>query len=553
MLQKLVIKNYAIIDELTFTPDSQLNVITGETGAGKSIIIGALSLILGARADTTVLINKEEKCIVEATFDVRGNKVFRALLTKNELDEEDDCVIRREINKNGKSRAFINDTPVNLTQLNDLTSYLVDLHQQFDHLALADNDFQMNVLDAVAENSKLKEMYRQVFSSYTVSKQELASLKIQQAEIQKEYDYKHFLFEELSQASFTKDEIENAEQQLKQVENAEHIHAAMQQAIVFLEEGETPVINELRRVSQSLEAVSKYASGLDAITKRLNSAQIELKDIVEEIEALRSDISVDDELMHQLSERVDLGYKLLKKHSVNSTNQLLEIQEKLSEDLGQSVDLENKINTLEKELAKLYDSLIVEAKKLTKSRASVVDNLVDQLNSLLVLVGMPNARLSIDLIEQEEPTIKGKDDVAFLFDANKSGQFNPMHKVASGGEMSRIMLCIKSIIAKAVKLPTLIFDEVDTGISGEAAKQVGILLKDLSALHQVICITHQPQIAARGSRHFYVYKEEGSTGKIKTNIRVLEKEERVNVIASMIGGDNPSSATIKNAKELIAQ
>lgn len=552
MLQKLVIKNYAIIDELTFTPDKHLNVITGETGAGKSIIMGALSLILGARADTTVLINKDQKCIVEATFDVKGNKVFRALLASNELDEEEDCVIRREINKSGKSRAFINDTPVNLTQLNELTAHLVDLHQQFDHLALADNNFQMNVLDAVAENGQLKESYKKLYDSYWATKQELTQLQKQQEEAQKEYDYKHFLFEELSQAAFSKNEIEDAEQQLKQVEHAEQIHTAMEQATAFLEEGETPAINELRKVTQLLESVSKYTEGLSSITGRLNSVQIELKDVSSEIQALKDNVSIDDELMHQLNERVDIGYKLLKKHAVNSTEELLEIQDNLSKELEDGVDLGNRIGALEKELSILYAQLETEAQKLTKTREGVIDGLVAQLNSLLVLVGMPNARLAIQLSSLDEPAPNGRDAVAFLFDANKSGQFSPMHKVASGGEMSRIMLSIKSIIAKAVQLPTLIFDEVDTGISGEAAKQVGILLKDLSALHQVICITHQPQIAARGERHFYVYKEEGSTGNIKTNIRVLEKTERVNTIASMIGGDNPSAATIKNAEELIA-
>ncbi len=551
MLQKLYIKNYAIIDELVFEPDVELNTITGETGAGKSIIVGALSLILGARADTSVLINKEQKCIIEATFDVANNQRFTECLQVYELDNEPVCIIRREIGKSGKSRAFVNDTPVNLSQLNELTNYLVDLHQQFDHLTLADDEFQMNVLDAYAANQDIKENYSTAFKAFASTKSKLIELKEQEANAQKEVDYKQFLLDELVAAAFTSGEIEQAEQELKTIEHAEQIHIAMQYATQFLEEGELPVVNELRKVSQQLEKYSGIVEPLIALVERINSAQIELSDIAGELNALQADVTIDGGEMRQLQERVDIGYKLLKKHNVESTDELIAIKVELENDLKEGVDLSNQIAILESKVKVLQDSLLQYGEELSNSRRDVEGTLSKQINDLLHLVGMSNANMKIDITELSEPLPKGLDKVSFLFDANRSGAYKPMGKVASGGEMSRIMLCVKSLIAKAIQLPTLIFDEVDTGISGEAAKQVAVLLKGLSKYHQVICITHQPQIAAKGARHFYVYKSEAESGHIVTRVRLLTATERVDAIANMIGGAKPSDATIENAKELI--
>ncbi len=550
MLQKLAIHNYAIIDHLALEPDARFNTITGETGAGKSIILGALSLILGDRADSSVLINKEEKCVVEATFDVEKNKAFRQALLEAELDDDAQCIIRREISTAGKSRAFVNDTPVTLSILNNLTSQLVDLQQQFGHLALQEDNFQMDVVDAVAQNSSLRSEYSSLFSQYRKAAQALAELQQQQASFQKEADYKKFLYDELEQVSFKEDEIEQADQQLKQLSHSERILSTLQTSRAAMEEGEQPLLNELKRVSQQLQGITEVMPETAPLQERLLSALAELKDIAGELETLENKVNLDPALMQQLQERVDIGYKLLKKHALQNTNELIALQNQLAEELKSSLDLDDKITALEKEQQQLYNDVLAVAKKLSDTRAKAIPQITKRVNELLILVGMPNAQIKINLQATDKPDRNGMDQVAFMLDANKSGQFQPIYKAASGGEMSRIMLCIKSLTAKAMELPTLIFDEVDTGISGEAAKQVGVLLQQLGDHHQVICITHQPQVAAKGNRHFYVYKEE-QKGRIKTQVRILQPEERVLAIARMIGGEQPGDAAMQHAKELV--
>lgn len=552
MLQKLTIHNYAIIDHLVVTPAGGLNTLTGETGAGKSIILGALSLILGERADTSVLINKDEKCIVEAVFDVKDNELFRHAVEEEDIDNEPVCIIRREINTSGKSRAFVNDTPVRLDVLNRLTSMLVDLHQQFDHLALDDSHFQMDVLDAMAGNNSLRKEYAAVYKSYKEQVKKLEALQARKAEWQKEADYKQFLLDELEQVSLKEDEIETAEQQLKQLEHSERILSVLQEAKFVLGEGEQPLVNELRRINQQVESIADVLPAIEAVIKRMNSAYIELKDIADEIEGIAGNVTIDEEQMQLLQDRIDAGYKLLKKHTVQQTNELLQIQQQLSEELKESLDLDDSIAALEKEIAKQYKQLTALADELSKKRNESAATLAEKVNKLLGLVGMPNALFSVDVSRKKEPDALGMDDVEFLLDANKSGRSLPVHKAASGGEMSRIMLCIKSLTAQAMDMPTLIFDEVDTGISGEAAKQVGILLRNLAQYHQVICITHQPQVAAKGAYHMYVYKDADEKGRITTKLSVLNDEERVLAIARMIGGEQPSEAALKNARELVA-
>lgn len=551
MLQKLSIRNYAIIDQLTIEPDRHLNIVTGETGAGKSIILGALSLILGERADTSVLINKEEKCVVEAHFDVKKHTAFRSALKAEELDDEDTCIIRREINSNGKSRAFINDTPVTLNILHALTSLLVDLHQQFDHLALENDQFQVDVLDAIAQNGEQLKSYHSLFTSYKKVSQQLNELIERQAQWQKEADYKKFLLEELEQASFKTNEVEDAEQQLKQLNHAERIITVLQNGRYLLNEGEQPLTNEIKRLQQQLQSIEEVMPEAAAFHQRIGSVYAELKDIAEELEHTENKVSLDPELMQQMQEKVDLGYKLFKKHGLQSTNELLDLQDRLQEELKASLDLEDSITKTGKEKEKLYKELQAAARKLSDARQKVAPGIAARVNELLALVGMPNARFKININSLTQPGSTGTDHVQFLLDANKSGQFLPIHKAASGGEMSRIMLCIKSLTAKAMELPTLIFDEVDTGISGEAARQVSILLRDLSQYHQVICITHQPQVAAKGSCHFYVYKDAAKNDKITTKIRSLAPDERILAIARMIGGEQPSDAALQNARELV--
>ena len=550
MLQKLVIRNYAIIDYLEVLPDAHLNTVTGETGAGKSIILGALSLILGDRADTAVLINKQEKCVVEGYFDVSHNDIFRNALAEEELDYEPQCIIRREIGSNGKSRAFINDTPVTLSILNKLTSLLVDLHQQFGHLALENDRFQIDVLDAVGQHNPLKTAYSKLYSQYKRITQQLTENKDKQAQWQKESDYKQFLFDELSQAAFKEEEIEQAGQQLKQMSHSERIISVLEGSRSILEEGEQPLVNELKRITQQLQSITDVMPDIKPLQERITSAFAELKDIAAELEILEESVTLDQELMLQLQERIDIGYKLLKKHSLQTTNELLALQYGIEEELKATLNLNEEIERLTIEQQAVAKTMLKEAEQLSEKRKKAGLQIVNKINELLVLVGMPNAKFDIK-IERKDPNASGIDDVQFLLDANKSGQFLPVQKAASGGEMSRIMLCIKSLTAKAMQLPTLIFDEVDTGISGEAARQVSILLRDLSRYHQVICITHQPQVAAKGSRHFYVYKDEDNNRRITTKVKVLQQDERVLAIARMIGGEQPSEAALQNARELV--
>lgn len=551
MLQKLTIDNYAIIDHLVVAPAGGLNIVTGETGAGKSIILGALSLILGERADTSVLIKKDEKCIVEALFDVKGNEQFREALRAEELDDEEQCIIRREISAAGKSRAFVNDTPVRLDVLNRLTTLLVDLHQQFDNLAFDSSHFQVDVLDAVAGNMPLRKEYAAVYSRYKTIARQLAALQQQRDEWQKEADYKQYLLNELVEVSFRENEIEDADAQLKQLSHAERITQVLKEATHMLSESERPLVNDIRYVLQQLETIAPMMPSLQGIVERLNSVHIELKDIAAEVEDSAGSVTIDEEQMQQMQERLDIGYKLLKKHAVQTTAELLTVQAQLETDLQASLNVEDAISKAEQEQQDCWKQLTVVAGKLSKARAEEGVKFPKEVTRLLALVGMPNAVFTVGVNPLAEPSALGMDDVQFYLDANKSGKAQPVYKAASGGEMSRIMLCIKSLTAKAMHLPTLIFDEVDTGISGEAARQVGALLYELSQYHQVICITHQPQVAARGMHHLYVYKQE-EQGKINTRLALLEGEERVTAIARMIGGEQPGQAALQNARELMA-
>lgn len=550
MLQKLVIRNYAIIDNLIIEPGNGLNTITGETGAGKSIMLGALSLILGERADTSVLINKEEKSIVEGYFDIVGNEAFKAALQRAEFDYEPQCIIRREIAASGKSRAFVNDTPVTLQTLNELTSLLVDLQQQFGHLALEEDGFQVNTLDALAETLNDVGIYTHVYTNWKQAQRQLNDKKATLAKQKQESDFKQYLLDELVQAAFRPDEIEQAEQQLKQMAHAERILSVLQGAQQVLAEGEQPIVNELKRLTQQLQGIADVYPDAKPIQERLSSVWAELKDIAGEIENEQGKISLDPAVMEELQQRVDLGYKLLKKHALRTTAELIALQQQLEAELGDVTALDDTIAVLEKECARLQKEATLLAAGLSKKRKGTVPVFTKRMNELLALVGMPNARFEVRITDTELGQY-GADRIEFLLDANKSGLFLALHKAASGGEMSRIMLCIKSMVAKALHLPALIFDEVDTGISGEAARQVGALLRSLAEYHQVICITHQPQVAARGMHHFYVYKDAAGNGKISTKVRALRQEERILAIARMIGGEQPSEAAINSAKELI--
>ena len=553
MLQKLDIRNYAIIDALTLEPDAHLNTVTGETGAGKSIILGALSLILGERADTSMLIHKDRKCSIEAVFDVAENTALSEALRAAELDEEADgkCIVRREISTSGKSRAFVNDTPVTLAVLNDLTSLLVDLHQQFGHLALQNDRFALDVADAMAGAFPLRTDYQSAWQHFRKTLSALQMLEQQQAQWQKEADYKQFLYDELHAADFKEGEIEDADQQLKQVAHTERILTVLQASLNVLDEGEQPLLQEFRRTSQQLNGITGIFPAVVPVVERMNAAFVELRDLTDELAQLESTLPLDPAEAARLQERFDLGYKLLKKHGLATTTELIALHDQLETDLQASLDLGETIQKHRKEAEAARAKMQKAGEKLSAARKKIAPQLSQKITEMLALVGMPNARFEMQISPLKEAQALGMDAILFLLDANKSGQLQPVQKAASGGEMSRIMLCIKSLTARALQLPTLIFDEVDTGISGEAARQVGLLLRELSAHHQVICITHQPQVAARGSRHYFVFKEADGAGRITTQIRVLQPQERVSAIARMIGGEAPSAAALENARELV--
>jgi len=553
MLQQLHIHNYAIIDSLTINFSNHLNIITGETGAGKSILMGALNLILGERADTSVLLNKEKKCFIEGIFKTNYSAV-KDFLQKNELDSEAEMLIRREISSNGKSRAFINDTPVTLSQLKQLSSLIVDLHQQFDTLELNSNDFQREVIDALASNGKTLEEYQTVFKKYRAVLQELEKLKAEQSVANKEFDYNQFLFDELNTANFQENEIENIEAELKLMSHAENIKSILTGIYFQMEEGEQPFVQQLKSINHKLQSVQNIYPEIKSVNERLFSVQIELADIASEIDVISNKVNYDEEKINTLNERMALGYSLFKKHNVNTTLQLSQIKAELENELQKITNLEESIADKEKISQQYFNEALKLAKNISQKRQKEIAPFEEKVNKLLSQVGMPNAKIKVEIKEAETLNSFGNNTIEFLFNANLSSankQFEPLRKVASGGELSRLMLSIKSLVAKSVQLPTLIFDEIDSGISGEAARQVGVIIKELSAAHQIISITHQPQIAAKANTHFFVYKEI-KDDKIITAIKVLNPDERITAIATMLSGKKPTAAAFENAREMIS-
>jgi DNA repair protein RecN (Recombination protein N) len=550
MLTKLFIQNYAIIDEVEIDFSPKLNIITGETGAGKSILMGALSLILGDRADSSVLMDRNKKSVAEGTFAAGNSKEVRSFLKEHDLDAEEELVIRREVAANGKSRAFVNDTPVNLEQLRRLSSLLVDLHRQFDTLDLGESDFQRDVLDALAGHGDLLQQYRTVYQQWQHAKKELEELLQQKNLFTKEYDYNKFQFDELEEAGLKENELEEADNTLKLLSNSEGIKNVLTKVASELQEGEQPVVQQLKSLLNQLQAFASYHTDLPGLIQRLQSTQIELQDIADEVERLNNDVQYDPKKIDQLSDRVAVGYKLLKKHGVKTTADLLAIRNALEEKLQAVLNIDDAIAGKEKVVQQLQLEALTIASTISTNRAKQVSPLQDKVNKLLVQVGMPNARLKVDVQQEQTLYLHGLDSIEFLFDANKSNRFEPVRKVASGGELSRLMLCIKSLVAKSLDLGTLIFDEIDTGISGEAAKQVGSIMKDLAKKRQVISITHQPQIAGKADAHFFVYKQIRGEA-VKTNIRLLSQEDRITAIAKMLSGEKPTAAALENAREMV--
>ena len=550
MLTQLDIQNYILIDELQIHLSNQLSVITGETGAGKSIIMGALGLILGDRADSTVCRNPAKKCVIEGVFTLANKQQYAAFFEANDLDLADELIIRREINAQGKSRAFINDTPINLNELRQLTSQLVDLHQQFDTLSLGDMEFQRTVLDALANVHKALEKYQSTFHDWKAATKHLSELIEQKENFDQTVAYKSHLLEELTALGLHENELEQLEIDLKFMENAADIKAQLTQSIYTLDESDQPIVQQIKQIANNLESISKFQNDFEPLLARLKAAQIELADITSELQTWQDKMDFDASKISTMQERLSQGYHLQKKHKVQSTAALLEIQEALSKDLEAVLHIDEAIETYTKKVAAAEKDLTKLAADLSDQRKKQAAPFAKQVNHLLQQVGMPNAQLKVQL-DTVPFNQFGIDKIDFLFDANNSQKFEPIKKVASGGELSRLMLCIKSLVGKSIDLPTMIFDEIDSGISGEPAKQVGLLLQELGQARQVLCITHQPQIAAKGQAHLYVYKEqEGKT--THTHVRALAADERVIHIARMIGGDPPSKAALEHANELLA-
>jgi DNA repair protein RecN (Recombination protein N) len=550
MLKSLHIKNYAIIDEITIDFSGKLNIITGETGAGKSILMGALSLILGERADSAALLQPDTKCFIEGIFAVGHKPAISQFLQNNDLEQDNELVLRREIAATGKSRAFINDTPATLQQLKTLASLLVDLHQQFDTLELGDADFQRTVLDALASQQAALAAYRQTFAQWQQHNRELAELQQQKNNFNKELDYFQFLFDELQEIGLKENELEDLDQELQLLSHAESIKTTLSKVYFDLKETEQPLVQQLKQMANQLQHYEQYHKDLASLAERLQSTHIELQDIAGEVDRINEEMQFDEKRIHWINERLAQGYKLMKKHGVQSTAELLQIQADLEQKLQAVLNIDEAIAAKEKQTAQLQQQAQQQAQVLSAARQQQAAPLEKEVNTLLAQVGMPNARLKV-LVTTVALHQYGQDQIEFLFDANKSNRFEPIGKVASGGELSRLMLCIKSLVAQSIDLPTLIFDEIDTGISGEAARQVGIIMKKLAGSRQVICITHQPQIAGKADAHFFVYKENKGSS-IATNIRLLSQEERILAIARMLGGEKPTTAALENAKEMVA-
>jgi len=549
MLKRLFIQNYAIIRELDLTFSDGMVIITGETGAGKSILMGALGLALGNRVDASVMRNKENKTIVEAVFEGRIALALQSILSTNELEADEEIIVRREIQVSGKSRSFINDTPVSLAVLQQVAAQLVDLHQQFDTMELGSQEFQQQLLDIRCESIDLMQEYKQIFSQYRIAAKKINDIKESLKKAEQEREFKLFLLNELQELDWKEGEGKLIDDELNLLTHADQVRTGIGKIGFGLSEGDQPLLSTLRTMISQLQALQPFHKDVPNLSDRMSSAYVELKDIAAELQDIFEKVTVDDKRMEELNDRLANAQRLSKKHATAHVDDLVGIREKIAEDLSVFERSSDELSGLEKEMNRMEAMACEHADELRKRRKIEIPQLEAATKILLKRVGMPNASLKIDL-KPVELCSTGIDQAIFLFDANKSGQFEPLQKVASGGELSRLMLILKSLVAHSMELPTLIFDEIDSGISGEAAKQVGVLMEELSANHQLIAITHQPQIAAKAGQHLFVYKKE-EEGQINTGIRILTQEERVQTIAQMLAGENPSEAVLASAREMM--
>ncbi|MFC1734281.1 DNA repair protein RecN, partial [candidate division KSB1 bacterium] len=535
MLLNLHIENYTLIHQLDISFDAGFSVITGETGAGKSILIGALSLILGQRADNQSLFNKEKKCVIEGTFEIR-NYGLKSFFSESDLDYDDQTIIRREINQLGKSRAFINDTPVNLNLLKEFGYRLVDVHSQHNTITLNDSNFQLAVIDSFVKHNKIVEAYRNQFVAYKKKKSLLNELISTEEQYKSEQDYLQFLLNELTDARLTIDEQGKIEEDIKILSHAEEIKNTLYGASHMLIHDEINLLNNLNEIISQLQKLASFHPKINDFADRLTSNYIDLKDIAEEMEQIEQQVQYDPDQLENLNNRLDLIFRLQQKHHVSSIKELLDKQSELNSKLNEINSLEDKINHLKSELDNDLQTIIKSADEISLKRKASIPDIETELEKRLSSLGMPDARFKILLQTNNELSSDGKDTVKFMFNANKGGELMELSRVASGGELSRLMLSVKSLISQRNLLPTIIFDEIDIGVSGEIAGKVGNIMQKMTDSMQVIAITHLPQIAGKSDHHYFVFKT-SENNITQSVIKKLSNEERINEIAKMLSDD----------------
>jgi len=551
MLARLSIKNYALIDEIDIQFAKGLNIITGETGAGKSIILGALSLILGQRSESKYFFNQEKKCVIEGYFNIENYQI-QSFFEENDLDYDAQTILRREIFNDGKTRAFINDTPVKLTLLKSLSERLIAIHSQHATLEINKESFQLLTIDGVADNSTSLSQYQHTYTGWHKAREAYLKLEREAAQLKSETDYHQFLFDELQEANLETGEQERLEEELNKLNHAEEIKRSLQQVNLLLDTQEQSALQLLKEGLSQLQQCEKFLPGIHELSSRLNSSYIELKDINDEIYQLDNETSVNMDRMLIVQDRLSAIYKLQQKHQIDSTEGLIKLRDELDEKINAVSINDEHLSKLKEEKEQLNQQALKLAAELSEKRQKAIPLIEKEIEASLARVGMPQSIFKINLKSSTKGELRtsGQDEVQFLFTANLGQEPQSVSKVASGGELSRLMLSIKSLMAKTSALPTIIFDEIDTGISGEVAIKVGELMKKLTDNLQVIAITHLPQIASQGTSHFKVFKEEG-TNHTQTNIQLLEPEARIEEIAQMLGGKDISETAIMHAKELL--
>ncbi|MES2566182.1 MAG: DNA repair protein RecN [Bacteroidota bacterium] len=549
MLHNLHIQNFALIEETGVRLNQGLTVITGETGAGKSILLGALGLTLGNRADVSSLHNKTKKCIIEAHFNIRAYNL-KSFFESHELDFEENTTIRREITPEGKSRAFINDTPTTLNVLKELGDQLIDIHSQHETLLLKETSFQFELVDVFAKIIPLFTDYKKQFAQLSKLKKQLEDFISQEAQAKKELDYFQFQFNELEEASLKVGEQKDLEEESETLENAEFIKGNLVKSSLAISGGDENIVSALTLVKQQLQSVSKFGKQFNELYERINAVTIELKDLANDITGCEEEVVYDNIRLEEVNAQLDKLNRLLKKHSVNSEEELLTIKNDIESKLQQFSSLELSIEKTQKEIQSLEKQCKTVAKELSEKRHKATSGIEENIKTMLSSLSMTNAQFKIELKPLDNLTSNGLDSISFLFTANKGAEFKELHKTASGGELSRLMLCLKALLAERTALPTIIFDEIDTGVSGDVADKIGNILFAMGKSMQVITITHLPQMASKGSNHLFVYKSD-SKDKTISSIKTLTPEERIAEIAKMLSTGTPTETALKNAKELL--